>query len=84
MAGITYEVGGAHRERDCHPETCCCPTEYVLIKREASQGGLGALNKSIVCNLEDEKQGSDLVSKLLSGEITEENISKFGRIVTKK
>ena len=77
---ITYEVSGAHYERACHPETCGCPTDYVLIRREAAQSGAGALDKSIVCNLEDEDQGRDLVSKLLSGEITEGDISKFGRI----
>jgi hypothetical protein len=27
---IGYEVSSSHFVRQCHPETCCCSTDYVV------------------------------------------------------
>ena len=27
-----YEVRNAHAKRRCHPETCCCATDFVVVK----------------------------------------------------
>lgn len=29
---MSYEVVNAHWKRRCHPETCCCSTEYVIVQ----------------------------------------------------
>ena len=29
---MAYEIVNAHWKRQCHPETCCCRTDYVMLE----------------------------------------------------
>ncbi len=46
-------VLNAHYKRQCHPETCCCPTDYVIV-----EGGM------VIDNVDSEEKGMEIIKEL--------------------
>ena len=50
---MSYKVMNAHYKRQCHPETCCCSTDFVIVK-----------DGMIVESVDSEDEGNELIDEL--------------------
>jgi hypothetical protein len=52
-----YHVSSSHYQRQCHPETCCCDTDYVIVQ---DQDGCD----EIIGDVDSEEQGRTIIGLL--------------------
>jgi len=52
-----YAVHSSHLERQCHSETCCCDTDYVIISKEKG-------HNQIISEVNSEEEGKTIINLL--------------------
>jgi len=57
-----YSISNAHYERRCHPETCCCSTDLVVVEHKVDQ--YRQPYTSIVQGVKTVEEGEALIAKL--------------------
>jgi hypothetical protein len=64
MVENKYAVRNSYAFRRCHPETCCCPTDFVVVKEiKYFQLPYNTIEE-FYCDVSSEKEGEKIVKEL--------------------